>query len=131
MLERGDGHIINVSTWGVFFEGAPLFGIYNASKAALATIGATMETEWASKGVHTTTLYYPLVKTDMSAPTKAFERIPGLSPDEAADWMVVAAQTRPIRIAPRVALTARTMSVVNPTAGLSLIGRSGFRPTKG
>ena len=131
MLERGDGHIINVSTWGVFFEGAPLFGIYNASKAALATIGATMETEWASKGVHTTTLYYPLVKTDMSAPTKAFEQIPGLSPDEAADWMVVAAQTRPIRIAPRVALTARTMSVVNPTAGLSLIGRSGFRPTKG
>ena len=78
MLERGDGHIINVATWGVFFDGAPLFGIYNASKSALAAVGGSMETEWGHRGVHTTTLYYPLVKTDMSAPTKAFERIPGL-----------------------------------------------------
>jgi NAD(P)-dependent dehydrogenase (short-subunit alcohol dehydrogenase family) len=128
MLQRGDGHIINVATWGVFFDGAPLFGIYNASKTALATIGATMDTEWGSRGVHTTTLYYPLVKTDMAAPTKAFEAIPGLSPAEAADWMLVAAQTRPVRIAPRVALTARTISGFNPTAGLTLFLRSGFRP---
>ena len=39
MLERGDGHIINVATWGVFLEGAPKFGFYNASKAALAMVG--------------------------------------------------------------------------------------------
>ena len=128
MLERGDGHIVNVATWGVFFDGAPLFGIYNASKSALAAVGGSMETEWGSRGVHTTTLYYPLVKTDMSAPTKAFERIPGLSPDEAADWMVIAAQTRPIRIAPRVAVAARAMSAVSPSAGLSILRRSGFRP---
>jgi NAD(P)-dependent dehydrogenase (short-subunit alcohol dehydrogenase family) len=128
MLERGDGHIINVATWGVFFDGAPLFGIYNASKSALAAVGGSMETEWGHRGVHTTTLYYPLVKTDMSAPTKAFERIPGLSPDEAADWMVVAAQTRPIRIAPRVAVAARAMSALSPSAGLSILRRSGFRP---
>jgi NAD(P)-dependent dehydrogenase (short-subunit alcohol dehydrogenase family) len=128
MLERGDGHIINVATWGVFFDGAPLFGVYNASKAALAAVGGSMETEWGPRGVHTTTLYYPLVKTDMSAPTKAFERIPGLAPDEAADWMVVAAQTRPIRIAPRVALTARTVGTFHPRLPLALIQRSGFRP---
>lgn len=128
MLERGDGHLINVATWGVFFEGAPLFGIYNASKTALATVGATMDTEWRAQGVHTTTLYYPLVKTDMSAPTKAYERIPGLSPDEAADWMVIAAQTRPFRIAPRVALTARTMGTLNPAIPLRIIRRSRFQP---
>ena len=127
MLERGDGHIINVATWGVFFDGAPLFGIYNASKAALSAVSGTMETEWSHAGVHTTTLYYPLVKTDMSAPTKAFERIPGLEPDEAADWMVIAAQTRPIRIAPRVALTARTIGTFNPKFPLALIQRGGFR----
>jgi NAD(P)-dependent dehydrogenase (short-subunit alcohol dehydrogenase family) len=128
MLERGDGHIINVATWGVFFDGAPLFGIYNASKSALAAVGGSMGTEWGPRGVHTTTLYYPLVKTDMSAPTKAFERIPGLTPDEAADWMLIAAQTRPIRIAPRVAVAARAMSAVSPSAGLSILRRSGFRP---
>jgi NAD(P)-dependent dehydrogenase (short-subunit alcohol dehydrogenase family) len=128
MLERGDGHIINVATWGVFLEGAPRFGIYNASKAALSIVGGSMETEWGGLGVHTTTLYYPLVKTDMSAPTKAFDRVPGLTPEEAADWMVVAAQTRPIRIAPRVALTARTMSTLSPAMPMAILKRSGFRP---
>ena len=36
MLKRGDGHIINVSTWGVLSESSPLFAVYNASKAALS-----------------------------------------------------------------------------------------------
>ena len=31
MIERGDGHIINVATWGVLTEAPPLFGVYNAS----------------------------------------------------------------------------------------------------
>ena len=35
MIERGDGHIINVATWGVLAEASPLFSVYNASKAAL------------------------------------------------------------------------------------------------
>ena len=128
MLERGDGHIINVSTWGVFIESAPQFGAYNASKAALAIVGGSMATEWSHKGVHTTTVYPPLVKTDMSAPTKAFDRVPGLTPAEAADWMVVAAQTRPLRVAPRVAVVARTMNALNPSLGLAVLRRSGFQP---
>jgi NAD(P)-dependent dehydrogenase (short-subunit alcohol dehydrogenase family) len=128
MLERGDGHIINVATWGVYLETAPNFGIYNASKSALALVGSAMETEWGPRGVHTTTLYYPLVKTAMSAPTKAFDAMPGLSPDEAADWMVVAAQTRPLRIAPRIAVVARTVNALNPALGLAALRKSGFRP---
>lgn len=128
MLARGDGHIINVATWGVYIETAPHFGIYNASKSALAVVGGSMEVEWGARGVHTTTLYYPLVKTDMSAPTKAFDAIPGLSADEAADWMVVAAQTRPLRIAPRIAVVARTINALNPALGLAALRRAGFRP---
>jgi NAD(P)-dependent dehydrogenase (short-subunit alcohol dehydrogenase family) len=128
MLERGDGHIINVATWGVYLETAPNFGVYNASKSALALVGSAMETEWGARGVHTTTLYYPLVKTAMSAPTKAFDAMPGLGPEEAADWMVVAAQTRPLRIAPRIAVVARTVNALNPALGLAALRRSGFRP---
>jgi NAD(P)-dependent dehydrogenase (short-subunit alcohol dehydrogenase family) len=59
MIERGDGHIINVSTWGVLSESSPLFAVYNASKAALSAVSRVIETEWADKGVHSTTLYYP------------------------------------------------------------------------
>ena len=74
MLERGDGHIINVASWGVLSESTPLFSVYNASKAALSAVSRVIETEWEHKGVHSTTLYYPLVATPMIAPTKAYDR---------------------------------------------------------
>ena len=50
MLERGDGHIINVSTWRVLTESSPLFAVYNASKAALSAVSRVIETEWGDKG---------------------------------------------------------------------------------
>ncbi|HTM83597.1 MAG TPA: SDR family NAD(P)-dependent oxidoreductase, partial [Mycobacterium sp.] len=114
MIERGDGHIINVTTWGVMTEASPLFGVYNASKAALAAVSRIMETEWGDNGVHSTALYYPLVATPMIAPTKAFEGRTALSSEEAAEWMITAARTRPVRIAPRLAVTVRALDVVGP-----------------
>ncbi|WP_019344509.1 SDR family oxidoreductase, partial [Mycolicibacterium conceptionense] len=106
MRDRRDGHIINVATWGVMNESSPLFAVYNASKAALAAVSRVIETEWATDGVHSTTLYYPLVKTPMIAPTRAYDGLPGLTAAEAADWMLTAARTRPVQIAPRMAVTA-------------------------
>jgi NAD(P)-dependent dehydrogenase (short-subunit alcohol dehydrogenase family) len=114
MLERGDGHIINVSTWGVMSEASPMFGVYNASKAALGSIGRVVETEWGRKGVHSTTLYYPLVATPMIKPTKAYDGMPALSPEEAAEWMITAARTRPVRIAPRMAVALNALNTVGP-----------------
>jgi NAD(P)-dependent dehydrogenase (short-subunit alcohol dehydrogenase family) len=114
MLERGDGHIINVTTWGVLSEASPLFSVYNASKAALSAVSRIVETEWGRKGVHSTTLYYPLVATPMIAPTKAYDGIPALTPEEAAEWMVTAARTRPVRIAPRMAIAARALDTIGP-----------------
>ncbi|MEO6795065.1 MAG: SDR family oxidoreductase [Mycobacterium sp.] len=114
MLQRGDGHIINVATWGVMTEASPLFGVYNASKAALSTVSRVIETEWAGKGVHSTTLYYPLVATPMIAPTKAFQNRPALTSHEAGEWMITAARSRPVRIAPRIAVGARALDVLAP-----------------
>ncbi len=114
MLERGDGHIINVATWGVFSEPSPLFAVYNASKAALSAVSRVIETEWATKGVHSTTLYYPLVATPMIAPTKEYQGLPALTSEEAAGWMITAARTRPVRIAPRMALAAQAIDTVVP-----------------
>ena len=76
MIERGDGRIINVATWGVMGEASPLFGVQRASKAALAAVSRTIQTEWTPHGVHSTTLYYPLVATPMIAPTKAYDGLP-------------------------------------------------------
>ena len=114
MIDRGDGHIINIATWRVLPESSPMFAAYNASKAALSAVSRVIDTEWGGAGVHSTTIYYPLVATPMIAPTRAYDGIPALTADEAADWMVTAVKTRPIRIAPRKALALRALDVVAP-----------------
>ena len=80
MLERGDGHIINVATWGVLSESSPLFAVYNNVEIRAVGGQQVIETEWAHKGVHSTTLYYPLVATPMITPTKAYDGLPALTP---------------------------------------------------
>ncbi|WP_141564494.1 SDR family oxidoreductase, partial [Mycolicibacterium palauense] len=128
MIERGDGHIINVSTWGVMNEASPLFAVYNASKAALTAVSRVIETEWSDKGVHSTTLFYPLVATPMIAPTEAYQGLPALSASEAADWMLTAARTRPVRIAPRIAVTSRAVDVLAPGWVNAIMKRQGIQP---
>ncbi|ORB74784.1 SDR family oxidoreductase [Mycobacterium scrofulaceum] len=130
MLERGDGHIINVSTWGVLSEASPLFAVYNASKAALSAVSRVVETEWGHKGVHSTTLYYPLVATPMIAPTKAYEGMPALTSEEAAEWMLTAARTRPVRIAPRMAIAAKALDTFGPRFVNAIMQRQSIQPNR-
>ncbi|OBH41705.1 short-chain dehydrogenase [Mycobacterium intracellulare] len=130
MLERGDGHIINVSTWGVLSEASPLFSVYNASKAALSTVSRVVETEWGDQGVHSTTLYYPLVATPMIAPTKAYQGMPALTPEEAGEWMLTAARTRPVRIAPRMAIAAKALDTFGPRWVNAVMQRQSIQPNR-
>ena len=130
MLERGDGHIINVATWGVLSEASPLFAVYNASKAALSAVSRVVETEWGRKGVHSTTLYYPLVATPMITPTKAYAGVPALTPQEAAEWMLTAARTRPVRIAPRMAIAAKALDTFGPRFVNTLMQRQSIQPNR-
>jgi NAD(P)-dependent dehydrogenase (short-subunit alcohol dehydrogenase family) len=128
MRERKNGHIINVSTWGVLQESPPLFSVYNASKAALSAVSRVIETEWSGDGVHSTTLYYPLVATPMIEPTKQYDGLPALTAAEAADWMIVAARKRPVRIAPRIAMTARALDTVAPNWLNAIMKRQSVQP---
>jgi NAD(P)-dependent dehydrogenase (short-subunit alcohol dehydrogenase family) len=128
MRQRNDGHIINVATWGVLSESSPLFSVYNASKAALSAVSRVIETEWSRQGVHSTTLYYPLVNTPMIEPTKEYTGLPALTAAEAADWMIVAARQRPVRIAPRMAMTARVLDTVAPGWVNAIMKRQRVQP---
>ena len=130
MLERGNGHIINVTTAGVMAEASPLFSMYKASKAALSAVSRIVETEWGPKGVHSTTLYYPLVATPMITPTKAYDGMPALTPEEAAEWMVTAARTRPVRIAPRMAIAAKALDTFGPRWVNTLMQRQTIQPNR-
>jgi hypothetical protein len=85
-------------------------------------------TEWAGRGVHSTTLYYPLVATPMISPTKAYNGVPALSPQEAARWMIDAAVHRPVRIAPRFGVGARALDVVAPGALNRLLRQQRVQP---
>jgi NAD(P)-dependent dehydrogenase (short-subunit alcohol dehydrogenase family) len=127
MLERRDGHIINVSTWGVTASSS-LFSVYNASKAALSAFSRAIDGEWSERGVRQTTLYYPLVKTPMIAPTRAYDGLPGLTADEAAEWMITAARMRPVRIMPRLALAAQALDTMNPSVVNALMKRQVIQP---
>ncbi|MBS9534390.1 SDR family oxidoreductase [Mycobacterium sp. M1] len=130
MLKRGDGHIINVATWGVFTDSSPLFGVYNASKSALSAVSRVIDSEWARDGVQSTTLYYPLVATPMIAPTEAFQGKPALTPAEAGEWMIEAARYRPIRIAPRLALAFRALDNLNAGWATALVKRNRIEPVE-
>jgi short-subunit dehydrogenase len=98
MREGRSGHIINISSIGVQTN-TPRFAAYLASKAALDTFSRSIGPEIISDGVHITTVYMPLVKTPMIAPTKTYDRFPTLTPDEAANMITDAIRKRPKRIA--------------------------------
>jgi short-subunit dehydrogenase len=97
MRERSSGHIINISTMGLQTN-TPRFSAYLASKAALDAFSRSIAAEIIDDGVHITTVYMPLVRTPMIAPTKVYDRFPTLSPEEAADLITDAIRKRPKRV---------------------------------
>ena len=103
MIERKRGHIINISSIGVLTN-APRFSAYVASKSALDSFSACAASEFLDKGVHFTTINMPLVRTPMIAPTKIYESVPTLSPEEAADLVVAAIVHQSVRIASRLGI---------------------------
>lgn len=98
MRERRSGHTFNVSTAGVQF-GAPMFSAYVASKAALDAFSRSISFEIRADGVDITTVHMPLVRTAMAAPTRMYDALAALSPEEAADLICGAIRRRPARVA--------------------------------
>ena len=103
MIEQKRGHIINISSIGVL-SNAPRFSAYVASKSALDSFSACAASEFLDKGIAFTTINMPLVRTPMIAPTKMYENVPTLSPEEAADLVVEAIVYKPVRIATRLGI---------------------------
>src|SRR5206468_627488 len=91
---RKGGHIINVSSIGVQTN-IPRFSAYVASKAALDAFSRCIASEIIDDGVHLTTIYMPLVRTPMIAPTKMYDRFPTMTPAEAADMICKAMIRKP------------------------------------
>lgn len=115
MTERRRGQIINISSIGVLAN-SPRFSAYVASKAALDAFSRCAQGELSGKGIAFTTINMPLVKTPMIAPTKMYDSVPTLSPEEAGDLIVQAIIERPTRIATRLGVFASVVNAVAPKA---------------
>ena len=113
MLEQKRGHIINISSIGVL-SNAPRFSAYVASKSALDSFSACAASEFLDKGISFTTINMPLVRTPMIAPTRMYESVPTLSPEQAADLVVEAIVYKPVRIATRLGIFGAVCHAVAP-----------------
>jgi len=123
MRERGSGHIINISTIGLQMN-TPRFSAYVASKAALDAFSRSIGPEIIDDGVHITTVYMPLVRTPMIAPTKIYDRFPTLSPDDAARMITDAIRKRPKRVATSLGNLGQLSYAIAPGAQDLVVNRA-------
>ena len=113
MRERKSGQIINVSSIGVQTN-TPRFSAYVASKAALDAFTRCIASEIIDDNVHTTTIFMPLVRTPMIAPTKMYQRFPTITPEKAADMICEAIIHQPKRIATPLGTLGQILYAINP-----------------
>jgi NAD(P)-dependent dehydrogenase (short-subunit alcohol dehydrogenase family) len=125
MTKRRSGHIINISSIGVL-SNAPRFSAYVSSKAALDAFSRCAASEFSDAGVSFTTINMPLVRTPMIAPTKIYENLPTITPDEAAVMVKQAVIYKPQRIATRLGIFAQVLHAVAPKVS-EIIMNSAFR----
>jgi len=92
----------------------PRFSAYVASKAALDAFARCVAPEVIGDGVHITTIYMPLVRTPMIAPTNIYDAFPTLTPDEAAQMICDAIIDRPKRLATRLGTFGQVLYAVSP-----------------
>lgn len=112
MRDNGRGHIVNVSSVGVRVVPGPQWGAYQASKGAFDRWLRSVAPELHADGVDVTTVYFALVRTRMIAPTPLLGRLPGLSPEDAADVIAKAVIERPRTLEPLWVLPAELASVL-------------------
>jgi NAD(P)-dependent dehydrogenase (short-subunit alcohol dehydrogenase family) len=113
MVAKRKGHVVNISSISVLVN-APRFSAYVASKAALDSWTACASSEFADQGVTFTTVNMPLVRTPMTAPTKIYESMPLLDPEEAAAMVTDACIGKPVRVATRLGTFGAVLHALAP-----------------
>lgn len=130
MLERGRGHIVNVSTAGVLAPAAVGWSAYVASKTAFDVFLRSVEQELADEGIEVTSVYMTLVETEMSAPNReAFRLVPAMSADQAADRICAGIAKHRSRMAPAWARPAAVWRGILPE-GSDAAARAFFRANR-
>jgi short-subunit dehydrogenase len=113
MLERGRGHVVVSSTLSTQVP-IPLFSAYLASKSALESYARSLSAELGHTGITTTTVHFPMVRTEMSGGTEIYRAMKMMSPDEAGRWIERAVVSRPSRVTSAFGVAAETSMALAP-----------------
>ena len=102
-LRERRGSVSHVLTQGVLIP-TPFFPAYTATKAALDAFGDSLAAELQHEGLHVSSVYLPLVKTDMIGPTADYEgRKDVMTPQRAAMMVLDGVVDRKRRVMPGLA----------------------------
>lgn len=115
MIKRRRGHIINISSIAAVAGTTPRFTAYTASKAALDAFSKGAATKLLDRDIKFTTIYMPLVRTPMIAPTKIYNRMPLLTPDQAAGMIADAVIHKPRRIVTPAGHMMQILTAIMPS----------------
>ncbi|MGA9405641.1 MAG: SDR family oxidoreductase [Bacteroidota bacterium] len=105
MIERGEGHIINIGSIAAY-QFYPNGNVYSATKAAVNALTNTMRLDLHGTGIRVSTIDPGLVETEFSIvrfhgdkvrADRTYEGMTPLTPDEIADAVLYCA-TRPLHI---------------------------------
>jgi NAD(P)-dependent dehydrogenase (short-subunit alcohol dehydrogenase family) len=113
VVAQQSGQVIMISSIGVL-SNAPRFSGYIASKAALEAFARCAAAEYRDQGIRFTVINMPLVRTPMIAPTCAYEKLPTITPEEAATMVADAVIHKPPRLATRLGMFAQLMQMFAP-----------------
>jgi short-subunit dehydrogenase len=123
MRERKKGHIINISSAGCQ-SNVPRFSAYIASKSALDAFSRCLTNEMAQENVHITTVYMPLVRTPMIAPTKSYDYLPVMSPERAAQLVLQSLVTKQKKVTTPLGSLAELVYDISPTSATTIMNLS-------
>lgn len=113
MRQRKYGRIINISSIGAQAY-PPRFSAYVASKTALDAFSRCAQPEVLSDGVIFTTVYMPLVKTPMTAPTTIYKAFPMITPHEASDLVIKGMTGTPRKVTTNLGRTGEVLHALSP-----------------
>lgn len=113
-LVKNRGQIINISALNVLFSSTPYWSAYQSSKTAMNSWIRCISPELRKEGVAFSTVYLPLVRTRMIAPTDMYKNSPAMLPEQAAQIVFKSIIKRNRKWKPWWSVFPRSISVLFP-----------------
>lgn len=111
-LEKNGGQIIQISTINTMLLPFPYWAAYQASKSAFDTWFQAAAPELNARGISTTSIYLPLVRTPMILPTKEYRTMPAMNPEHVAQIVSKSMYTKKKKYRPWWLIIGQVTSVL-------------------